>query len=233
MKKTSKEQKVDGTLIMAANSLGLEEDIPTRALASLHSSELLIFEEDRPARQVLKKAKLRRSYLKFNEHGQEETLQALSEALKKGQTAVYMSDQGSPCLADPGRPLLSLAYKLGARVLSIPGPSAITAALSSCPFDLKEFFYAGFLPRTPSEREKKLKKLAAMRVPLILLDTPYRLLDLVTSCEQVLQHRYRGFLALDISGEQESYFWGSLSSLRKKAEEIHKLNFVLILDPVE
>ena len=97
MKDTGKTTQI-GTLVMASNHIGCTDDIPNRALETLKTADLVLFEEDRPARQTLKAAGIRRDYLKFNEHHQMQTLDEVAEALKKGRTVIYMSDQGSPAL---------------------------------------------------------------------------------------------------------------------------------------
>ena len=142
-----------------------------------------------------------------------------------------MSDQGTPGLADPGRALVALAGQLNAQVQVIPGPSSITAAISVCPFDCFAFHYLGFLPQDPHARVNALKGAATLTRPLVIMDTPYRLKHILGSCQQVFGKSRRGFVALDITGEQEDFWVGSFSDLVSKAEALSdKLNFVLIVD---
>ena len=82
MKNTGKTTQI-GTLVMASNHIGCTDDIPNRALETLKTADLVVFEEDRPARQTLKAAGIRRDYLKFNEHHQMQTLDEVAEALKR------------------------------------------------------------------------------------------------------------------------------------------------------
>lgn len=216
---------------MAATHLGDPRDLPSRSLEALKSADLLIFEEDRPARSFLKAAGIHRDYLKYSEHGQKDTVAACRQALKAGQSVLYMSDQGTPGLSDPGRDLLAVAYELEAKVSVIPGPSSITAAISVCPFDCWAFHFLGFLPRETPTRMAALRAAAAFSRPLVIMDVPYRLKALLAACEQVFGKSRRGFLALDISGTAEDFWLGSFETLQKKAEQLaEKLNFVLIVD---
>lgn len=215
---------------MAATALGRAEDVPARSLAALRDSALAIFEEDRPARQFLKAAGIHRPYLKFSEHRQEDTLDELRQTLKRGETAVYMSDQGTPGLADPGRELVALAYEIGARVLVIPGPSSLTAAIAACPFDCRTFRFAGFPPREPEDRERWLADVTQKGEAVAMMDTPYRLEALISACKKALPQGWQGFLALDISGEAEQCVaapWAELAGIAAAADG--KLNFVLII----
>jgi len=220
-----------GTLIMAGNTIGLPADIPKRSLETLMAADLLVFEEDRGARQALKAAGLHRPYLKFSEHHESATLDAVRDALKAKKTVCYMSDQGMPTWADPGQDLLQIAYQLKARVQIIPGPNSIAAALAACPFYFGRFYFAGFLERDPTLRRRQLDELKDLGVPLVLMDTPYRLHALVDDLILTLGGKRQSFLALDISGPSEAYVPSSLEGLKARlASWKGKLNFVLVIE---
>lgn len=214
---------------MAATAIGNVADIPARSLEALKQSDLLIFEEDRPARQFLKAAGLHREYWKLSEHQEQETLKEASRALKAGETVVYMSDQGTANFADPGLKLLELAYQLEATVNPIPGPSSLTAAISACPFDLKTFHYLGFLPRQESERNQVLHELSKTKEALVILDTPYRKNALLESAASIFPKR-RAFLAIDLSGPKQEFIICELKSTTQKIKSDEKVNFVLIIE---
>lgn len=226
---------------MAATSLGNHADIPARSLNALREADLVVFEEDRSARGFLKAAGVHRPYLLFNEHHQVDTLETISATLSEGKTVAYMSDQGTPTIADPGASPVKIAYSLGANVRVTPGPSSITAALSACPFDLRQFYFAGFLPREEELRQQALKTIGSNKVASIVMDTPYRLKQLLTSCSEVIPNR-RILLALDISGPNEDFVLGNARKLQEyiassqpksTGEEKLKLNFVLIVEGLD
>ena len=217
-------------LILGSNSIGNPKDIPTRVLEYVKTADLLVFEEDRPARVVLKVAGIHKDYLKYSEHEQQATIDEIRSAFKLGKTVLYMSDQGCPNLADPATNILKLAYSMKVKILTIPGPSSITSAISACPFDMSTFLYKGFLPRD-DKKNNELEKLSKFSSSIIILDTPYRLVSLLESCSKILTKR-RGFLALDISGESENYLVGSFQELLDFVikNQIKKTNFVLIIE---
>jgi 16S rRNA (cytidine1402-2'-O)-methyltransferase len=220
-----------GTLVLAANSLGTISDIPARSLEAVRDADLVVFEEARKAREILKSAGVHREFLLFSEHRQPTTVAAISEALAAGQTVVYMSDQGCPSLQDPGWELARLAHQIGARVTVIPGPSSLTSAISACPFDCRSFHFAGFLPREQNEREAMLKKLGTLQVPIVLMDTPYRLQHVLESCNNVLGENAQAFIAAEIGGEDEAFHAGSFKTLRALTRDWPKQrNFVLVVD---
>ena len=218
-----------GKLIMLSNHIGNIEDIPHRSLQEIRLADLLVFEEDRPARQVLKIAKVHREYLKFSEHIQKETLEVVEEHLKSGKTVTYMSDQGCPALADPGCALVNLALTVGAKLKVVPGPSAITAAIAACPFPLKRYHFEGFLPQKKGDMAARLRKLKNHPEPIVLLDAPYRRYNLLKAIEDTMPNR-RIFLAIDISGAGEDFQLGVSSELLRRGDCREKLNFVLILE---
>lgn len=220
-----------GTLLMLSTHIGNIDDMPSRSINALKEADLLVFEEDRPARRALKAAKVHREYLKFSEHVQKETLDHLRKCLKKGGTVAYMSDQGCPVLADPGFPVLSLAWELGSLIKVIPGPSSLTAALSACPFPVSDFYFAGFLPRTSGARMDKIKELSLRKESVIVMDTPYRLGDLLQALSEGIGKNRKGFVALDISGPEEAWHTGTLPVLAQQFKgKNKKLNFVLVLE---
>jgi 16S rRNA (cytidine1402-2'-O)-methyltransferase len=218
-----------GKLIMAANALGNPNDIPTRSLEALRAADLIVFEEDKIARQTLKAASIHRDYLRLTEHLEQDTVDAVKKALKAGQTVVFMSDQGTPTLADPGKKLLEAAYVLGAQVVPIPGPSSVTAALSICPFLNGPFLYLGFPPREPAERDAWLAHYSDVDFPVVILDTPYRRPALIASCMKVLGADRRALMVFDISGPDEAVHLDKLENLARIEKD--KINFVLIIAP--
>lgn len=215
--------------ILAAVSIGCNKDIPRRTLEVVKEADLLVVEQDRPARQVLKEAGVFRDYLRFNEHRDNFVLEEFQTALTLGKKVVYISDQGMPNVEDPGSELLEIAYNLGVTIKVIPGPSSITAALSACPFDCSTFKYLGLLPREEHQRVEVLEKSKGDN--LVILDAPYRLNQLISSCEKIFDSRKRSFIALDISGEYEDYLLGSFKELKQKIQKLEKkVNFVLIIE---
>lgn len=218
---------------MAANSLGLTDDIPVRSLEAVRTADLLIFEEDKPARLVLKTAGVHKDYLKYNEQSQRDVLNTVREYLLEDKTILYMSDQGCPTLEDPGYEVCRTARKANAHIKVIPGPSSLTAALSACPFSNKNFEFLGFPPREESQRKVFFKKMHGKKGLQIFMDTPYRLKRVLETCVEVFPEEAKGYIALDISGEDENYLTGNFKALYEEVCAIDKkLNFVMIINPM-
>ena len=221
-----------GTLWIAATTLHDPQDIPLRSLELMRTCPFLVFEEDKRARQFLKAAQVQRQWMRYTEQREAFTLEELERELREGNDALYMSDQGTPGLADPGRDLVNVAYRIGAPVRCIPGPSSLTAAISVCPFDCRRFEFAGFPPRDERERESFLRARMNHQWPTVIFETPYRMTVFFESLAKVLSGSPRSvFVALDISGPSESFIMGSAEDIRKKIAALgEKMNFVVIIE---
>ncbi len=223
-----------GKLVIAGNAIGCDEDIPRRSLDFCQSADLVVFEGARGARKVLKKAGIHREFQIFSEHHEIHIKELICENLKVQKTVLYMSDQGMPSVSDPGLDLVQLAFESKAGLQVVPGPSSITSAISVCPFSLEKFFFYGFLPQKEEERKKEFQqKITPIKYPVILMDAPYRLKSLLKLCLDNLENNREIFLALDISGENESYFFGTVNDFKQdfsKIEGLQKENFILIIN---
>jgi 16S rRNA (cytidine1402-2'-O)-methyltransferase len=190
--------------------------------------DVAVFEEDRPARQALKAAGVHRPYLKHNEHRDDGTLAEIESALRAGKTVSYMSDQGTSGVADPGSKLAAMAFRLKCPIKVVPGPSSITCALSVFPLHIEEYYYVGFLPRESLDRTKKLQNLARLKVPLVILDTPYRLKAVLADCLKVFGTDQKALMAVEIGNDEQSYHWDKIKSLAELDLDKNK-NFVLVI----
>jgi 16S rRNA (cytidine1402-2'-O)-methyltransferase len=220
-----------GTLWIAATSLGDPRDIPSRSLDLLRSCPFLVFEEDKQARQFLKAAGVQRQWMRYTEQRETFTLEELEKELRAGHDAVYMSDQGTPGLADPGRDLVEVAVRIGAKVRPVPGPSSLTAAISVCPIDCRRFQFAGFPPRDENEREAFLKSHLNHPWPTVVFDTPYRMKQFFETLDKVLRGSGRKvFVGVDISSENEDYWWDTSELILKQVmAQTEKRNYVVIV----
>lgn len=221
-----------GQLILAGNSLGNPQDIPLRSRDYLKTADLVVFESDKGARMALKTAGIHRTYEVLSEHREAQTMEVVGQALSLGKTVLYMSDQGVPTLADPGKDVLKVALALGAAVKVVPGPSSITVALSAWPNRLEQFHYIGFPPADKEQRKPFLAGLTKISETMVVLDTPYRLGSLLDDCLQIFGETRKAMLALDISGPEEAFHYGVLPQLKNLSLEItaKRLNFVLVLE---
>jgi 16S rRNA (cytidine1402-2'-O)-methyltransferase len=218
-----------GTLFIVATPIGNFQDVTLRALEMLRTVDAVICEEFRVGSTLLKKLGIpERPLLSLNEHNEDEQTGEILLRLHQGQNLALVSDCGTPGFEDPGTHLVEQALQQGVRVSPLPGASSLMAALSVSPIPLKEFFFAGFLPRKDEERLSKLRHLNAMKIPLILMDTPYRMGKLLQEVESVFGGGRPATLALDVSLPGELILHAPLSEIRQRVQA-RKGEFILIV----
>lgn len=218
-----------GHLFIVATPIGNYQDITLRALHVLRTVDGVICEEYRVGSTLLRKLAIpEKLLLPFNEHNQQEQALEILLRLHRGENLALISDCGTPAFEDPGSTLVEQALQQGIPVSPLPGPSSLMAAISVSPIPLKEFHFAGFLPRKDDERRSKLRHLSALKIPVIFMDAPYRLAKLLQEAESVFGRHRMAALALDVSLPDELILYASLAELRQRIQA-RKGEFVLIL----
>ncbi len=161
-------------LFMVATPIGNNKDFSLRALEILREADLIVGEETKALRQILKAAGVQAKAMdQLNEHSDKKDIEFLTGECRD-KTVALVSDCGTPGFADPGADLVASCRRAGIPVHASPGPSSLMALLSVAGYRVDEFLFAGFLPAKAEEREARLKELQREKRPVILLETPYR-----------------------------------------------------------
>lgn len=161
-------------LFVVATPIGNDKDFTLRALEVLKHAELVVGEELKALRPILKAAGVMAPALEqLNEHSTAADIEFLVGECRTKAVAL-VSDCGTPGFCDPGAELVAACRRAGVPVSGVPGPSSLMALLSVAGVRVDQFVFAGFLPAKSEERERVLSQLAKDKRPLILLETPYR-----------------------------------------------------------
>jgi 16S rRNA (cytidine1402-2'-O)-methyltransferase len=203
---------VPGTLYLVATPIGNLEDITLRAIRTLKECDLIAAEDTRRTGQLLKHfciSKPMLSYFQFNEAKRSEEL---LERLRRGEKLTLVTDAGSPGISDPGERVVRAAIAAGFRVESVPGPSALVAALTASGLPTDEFHFIGFLPHKSGQRRNKLESLKAFEGTLVLYESPYRIERLVEELQAVFPER-QVVLARELTKKFEEYLRGTPAEL--------------------
>ena len=172
-------------LYVVATPIGNPDDITLRALKILKEVDLVICEEYKNGSRLLKKYGIKNSLIELNEHNEKEQSEyILKEILMEGKTAALISDAGAPLFADPGGNLVSMCHYYNIKVKPIPGASSLISALMGAG-NVKKFVYYGFLPANKIKRKEAIKKLPK-NIDIILLETPYRLKQLLKDLIRII-----------------------------------------------
>jgi 16S rRNA (cytidine1402-2'-O)-methyltransferase len=164
-------------LYLVATPIGNLGDITIRALETLAAADVLACEDTRVTRVLLDRYGIRQRPLAYHEHNAAEAGPRLLEALAAGKSVALVSDAGTPLVSDPGFRLVEQALHVGIRVVPIPGPSAVLAALTASGLPSDTFLFAGFLPVKDGQRRSRLVELKAVPATLIFFESPRRLAD--------------------------------------------------------
>ena len=218
-----------GALYIVATPIGNPRDITLRALDILKQVDAIICEDLRQGSRLLRQLGVENELLTLNEHNEAEESEFIVLRLAQGESMAIISDAGTPVFAAPGRHLLDLCYQAGISISPIPGSSSLMAALSLSNFPIDRFIFAGFPPVKSEHREGFLARYKSESVPVILMDTPYRLTKLLTEVQSVFGKSQDILLACDLTLKQETIYRGNIADILPKVTG-QKREFILILN---
>ncbi len=216
-----------GTLYVVATPIGNLEDMSPRAIRILREVALIAAEDTRHSRRLLTHFDIATPFLSYHEHNQRERRQRLLDVLSEGDVAL-ISDAGTPGISDPGVDLVAAAMAKGHRISPIPGPSALSAAVSVSGLIDGPFITIGFLPRGGLERTKVLARAAASGLPLVIMESANRLAGSLKDLERVLGAR-KAVVARELTKLYEEVRAGTLDELGAWAETQPRGEIVLIV----
>lgn len=218
-----------GKLFIVATPIGNTGDITSRAIDTLKEVDIILCEERKVASRLLKQLEVDRPLVELNEHNEDQMVQEILIRLIEGKNIALISDCGTPVFSDPGRTVLEMLYGAGIQVVPIPGASSLTAALSVCPFDLRQFLFLGFLPPKTEQRKSVLQRNNNNNHALILMDTPYRMAKLLEEVASAYGKSQNIFLATDLTLPGEKIYLGTVQEIQNKVQN-RKAEFILIIE---
>jgi 16S rRNA (cytidine1402-2'-O)-methyltransferase len=180
---------VAGTLYVVSTPIGNLEDLTLRALRILKEVDLIACEDTRHTRALLAHYGIATPLLSYHEQNERQRTPELLQRLRDGATVALVTDAGTPALSDPGYAIVHAAAAEGISVASVPGASAVTAAMAVSGLPTDRFAFLGFLPRKSGERKRALETLAMVPWTLVFFEAPHRLRDMLKDLEDVLGDR--------------------------------------------
>ena len=161
-------------LFVVATPIGNLEDLSARAIRVLGEVSAIAAEDTRVTSRLLARHGIRKPLLSYRAPVERRGLPRVIAALDEGDVAL-VSDAGTPTLSDPGQALVTAAWAAGHTVVPIPGPSAITSALSIAGYGGPGFTFLGYLPRKPGEMRRLLESVRADGRPAVAFESPFRI----------------------------------------------------------
>jgi len=203
-----------------------------RALRYLQESDYIIVEEYKEAVKLLKFFGIKKDLRRINEHNDkvDEEMEEIFLDLVNGKNISLISDAGTPIFADPGKNLLRKCIEFNVKLEFLHGPNSVIAAIVLSGFDITRFYYMGFLSPKTEIRKKELYDLKNLNKVFAILETPYRLKQILKDFSEVMPAA-QIFIGFDLTMENEKHFRGTANEiLNQIGEENLKGEFVIVVD---
>ena len=199
-----------GTLYIVATPIGNLEDITLRAIRTLKEVDLVLCEDTRTSSKLLQKYDIHTKTISYHAHSTSNKESAIITMLKEGKNLALISDAGTPCISDPGVLLIANIYdQLGslARIVPIPGPSALITSLSASGISTAQFTFLGFLPHKKG-RETLFIEIAESDRAMVFYESTHRILKTLASFETHIPDRHI-VIARELTKQFEEYVRGT------------------------
>lgn len=217
-------------LFIVATPIGNIEDITLRAINTLKEVDFIICEDTRVTKFLLNHFGIEKELIVVNAFNEEKVLTKIIEKISSGENAALVSDAGTPSISDPGTRLVNAAVKNEIEVVGIPGPSAVTLALSISGLPTDAFVFEGFLPQKKG-RQKKLNELATEKRTIVLYESTYRIEKLLKEINEIMPDR-QIVVARELTKKFEETWRGTASDILNGFDKkVTKGEFVIIIAP--
>lgn len=247
-----------GKLFIVATPIGNLADISARAIETLKSVDIILAEDTRVTGKLLRKYDIGTKRVSYRQQSfkNPKKLNQILAYLLEGKNLALVSDAGTPGINDPGNELIDFLYASGpftseflegpegaariptsnepsarnSSIIPIPGPSAITAALSVCGFKASPFLFNGFVPK--KKKTKWLQSLSQSHATIVYFDSPHRLVKNLQWLEENLGERHI-FIGRELTKLHEETYRGDISEVMEKLNKSNpKGEVVVVIAPI-
>lgn len=224
---------VNGVLYLVATPIGNFDDITIRALNVLKSVDIIVGEEFKECRKLLKHYNIEKPIELINEHNEQEDSDKIIGLLKAGKNIALISDSGTPVFSDPGRLLVRKAIIQKIKVIPLPGASSLMPALTVSGFDIEKFVFVGWLSPKSDKRKIELRELLKEKRTMVLMDTPYRLMQLLRDMSDVFGQSRKLSISYNLTMDDEERFYGTSKYLYESLSKRNlKGEFVIVVEGI-
>ena len=207
-----------GKLFVVATPIGNLEDITFRAVDILKRVPFVLAEDTRESKKLFDRYGVETTLISYRDQNHDRMIGKIYEKLNMGLDLALISDAGTPLISDPGYKLVRELREEGYDVISIPGASAVTAALSVSGLPTDRFLFLGFLPKSDAKRRKLIEQFQGLESTIVIYESPHRLSKLLELVLDVYGN-IKVFLAKDISKMREESLSGTVSEVLKMLKE--------------
>ena len=206
-----------GTLRIVSTPIGNLSDITYRAVDILKDSHIIAAEDTRVSRKLLNHYDIKTKMISYFEHNKFSRIKQIMATLSNGMDVAVISDAGTPAISDPSYKLIREAISIGAKIESIPGASAVLAALVSSGLPTDRFIFEGFLPPKKG-RKKRIENIANENATIVIYESKNRLQRTIKQLLDILGDR-PAVICRELTKLHEQFIRGTLSSLLSSVVE--------------
>lgn len=201
------------TLYIVGTPIGNLEDISLRALRILKEVDFILCEDTRVTKRLLDHYGIQTPTLSYHQHSKLQKIQEIGNLLQKGKNLALVSDAGTPGISDPGNKLVAEIAKTipEVRIVPIPGASATSAVASIAGLSMDRFLFLGFPPQK-NKRKKFFEEVAASKYPVILYESPHRILKTLKELEAI-NATLQVVVARELTKKFETIYRGTINEV--------------------
>lgn len=203
-----------GALYVVATPIGNLEDISARALRVLREADSIAAEDTRHTGQLLRHFGIETPLLSLHEHNERDRIEHIIARLREGRSLALVSDAGTPLISDPGFPLVRELRRQGLKIIPVPGPSSLLAALSVAGLPTDRFAFEGFLPARAAARRERLQSLAREERTLVFFEASHRIAEMLADLAAAFGGERPAVVARELTKRFEEIHAASLSQLQ-------------------
>ena len=198
-------------LYIVSTPIGNLEDITLRAIKILKNSDFILCEDTRHSSKLLNKFNIKSRLIPYHKFNEKKSLNKIIQYLNEGKILSLITDAGTPVLSDPGNYIINECVKHGIKIFTVPGPSAISAAVSLSGFSDRFLFY-GFLPKKEIELDKVLKSLNYFVYSIVFFAPAIKINFYIKNFKKYFSGR-KIFIAREMTKKHETYYRESIDKI--------------------
>lgn len=217
---------------IVATPIGNYKDITFRAHEILQKVDFIVCESEKEYDRLFTALRIpKKKFVVCSRDNEREAIEISYELLKKRENGALISDCGTPLFEDPGFELIKYLRKKNIKITALPGANSIITALTLVPFKVKDFYFAGFISQKRENREKEIDILMKRREAIILMESPYRLKNILELLKKKLNDRAL-FISYNLTQPDETLFCGNIVKVDREIsmKNINKGEYLIIIE---
>ncbi|MCF7817462.1 MAG: 16S rRNA (cytidine(1402)-2'-O)-methyltransferase [Kiritimatiellales bacterium] len=209
---------MDAGLYIVGTPIGNLGDISFRALETLREANLIVAEDTRHTRRLTDRYEITTHLMSCHKFNEIQRAEQIIGRIEKGEAVAMVTDSGMPGISDPGARVVALCRVAGVMITSVPGPAAVTTAVALSGFGEQGFIFAGFLPHKSGGRKRDLEKWKDADLPVVLYESPYRLIKLLGEIAEHLGAERTVFVGRELTKKFEELSTGTPAQIQARYE---------------